>query len=230
MAADASAISSAVAGGERPAGRTPSPWRRTRRPGRGRRRRAPCRRRTSSRCRGSGFHAVSICAIVTDSTSSVAVGAEDRVRGVDGHAHARELVLVHLVAAALGQRLAQPDHLDAGLQRVVAGDQADVAAADDEEPLGRPHQVAVDERLEGAGAVDAGQGVALEDERLLARAGGHQQHLRLDEHVAAVAQDADLAGRRRRPAPCCSARRGRSRTARTSRSSRVAMSMPRVPA
>ena len=54
-----------------------------------------------------------------------------------------------------------------------------------------PDQVAIDERLERAGAVDAGQRVALEDQRLLARAGRHQQHLRPDDDVAALAQDAD---------------------------------------
>ncbi len=86
-----------------------------------------------------------------------AVGRKHRVRGVDRHAHARQLVLVHLVAAALGQRLAQAHHLDARLQGVVGGDQADVAAADDEQPFGGPHHVAVDQGLEGAGAVDPGQ-------------------------------------------------------------------------
>ena len=82
----------------------------------------------------TGFHALSIFAMVTDVDLFGAVRAEHRVRGVDGHAHPHELVLVHLVAAALGQRLAQPHHLDAGLQRVVAGDEPDVAAADDEQP------------------------------------------------------------------------------------------------
>ena len=61
---------------------------------------------------------------------------------------------------------------------MVAGDQADVAAADDEQPLGGADEVAVDQGLEGAGAVDAGQGVAVEDQRFLARAGGHQQRRR----------------------------------------------------
>ena len=51
---------------------------------------------------------------------------------------------------------------------------------------GRPHQVAVDERLEGACAVDPGQRVALEDQRLLACAGGHEQHLGADDVVASV--------------------------------------------
>ena len=136
--------------------------------------------------------------MVTDQHLFGAVRAEHGVRGVDGHAHPHELVLVHLVAAALGQRLAQPHHLDAGLQRVVAGDEADVAAADDEQARGRPHEVAVDERLEGAGAVDPGQRVALEDQRLLARACGHEQHFGPDDEVAAVAQDADAAVREHR--------------------------------
>ena len=118
-----------------------------------------------------------------------------------------------LVAAALGQRLAQADDLDARLQRVVAGDETDVAAADDEQAGGRPHQVAVDQRLERAGAVDAGQRVALEDERLLAGARGHQQHLWPHDDVAAFAQDADAAIREDRDGARCSARPARSRTA-----------------
>ncbi len=112
------------------------------------------------------------------------VSAEDRVGGVDRDAHAVELVLVHLVPAAFGQRLDQAHDLDAGLQRVIPGDQADVAAAHDEEPLGRSHQVPVDQRLERARAVDARQRVALERERLFARACGHEEHLGLDQHVA----------------------------------------------
>ena len=54
------------------------------------------------------------------------------------------------------------------------------------------------------GAVDAGQRVAREDERLLAGAGGHEEDLRVDEDVVALAQHADLAGRRRRPGRCVS--------------------------
>ena len=36
------------------------------------------------------------------------VGAEHGVRGVDRHAHTVQLVPVHLVAAAFGQRLTKP--------------------------------------------------------------------------------------------------------------------------
>ena len=54
----------------------------------------------------------------------LAVGADDGVAGVDGHAHAHQLVLVDLVAAALVQGLAEAHHLDARLQRVVAADEA----------------------------------------------------------------------------------------------------------
>ncbi len=117
------------------------------------------------------------------------------MRRVDGHAHAHELVLVDLVAAAFGHRLAEADDVDAGLQRVVARDQADVAAADDEQPLGRPHEVAVDERLERAGAVDARQRVAGEDQRLLAGACGDEQDVGPHDVVAVVAEDADAAVR-----------------------------------
>ena len=98
--------------------------------------------------------------MVTDSTRSAAVGRQHRVRRVDRHSQALQLVGVHLVAADGGEGLGQADHGDAGLQGVVAGDQPDVAAADDEQPAGRSHQVAVDQGLEGAGAVDPDQVVA----------------------------------------------------------------------
>ena len=62
---------------------------------------------------GMGRNFSSTRAMVTDSTASVAVGAEDRVRGVDGHAQAGQLVPVDLVAAALGQDLDQADDGDA---------------------------------------------------------------------------------------------------------------------
>jgi hypothetical protein len=42
-----------------------------------------------------------------------------------------------LVAAALGQDLDQPDDGDAGLEGVVAGDEADVAPADEQASVGR---------------------------------------------------------------------------------------------
>ncbi len=116
------------------------------------------------------------------------------MRRVDRHAHAHQLVLVDLVAAALGHRLAEADDPDAGLERVVAGDQADVAAADDEQPLGRPHEVAVDQRLERARAVDARKRVAREDQRLLARPGGDEEDVGAhDEVLVVVAEHADAA-------------------------------------
>ena len=54
---------------------------------------------------------------------------------------------------------------------MVACDQTDIAAAYDEEPLRGAHQVAVGERLEGAGAVNADQAVAREAQELFPRAG-----------------------------------------------------------
>ena len=178
-----------------------------------------------------GCKCSSTWAMVTDSTSSVAVGAEDRVRGVDGHAHARQLVLVDLVAAALGQGLHQADDLDPGLQGVVAGDQADVAAADDEEPSGRADQIAVDQGLEGAGAVDAGQGVALEGQRFLARPGGDQQDLGRDQDVVLPSRRTPtLSSLNTASAVDLSQTWMRRDTRCTSFSSLVAMSMPRVPA
>ena len=108
----------------------------------------------------------------------VAIGADDGVGRIDGHPHAGQLVLVDLVAAALGHRLHQAHHADARLQGVVAGDQAHVSPADDKEPFGGADQVTVDQRLESAGAIDAGQGVALEGQRFFPGARRDQQHLR----------------------------------------------------
>ena len=122
------------------------------------------------------------------------VGAQDRVGGVDRDAEAAELVLVDLVAAALGERLDEPDDGDPRLEGVIAGDEADVAPADDEKLPGRPDEVAVDDGLERAGAVDAGQGVAAEGERLLPGARSDEEDLGPDEDIARpFGQDADLA-------------------------------------
>jgi hypothetical protein len=100
---------------------------------------------------------------------------------------------VHLVAGALGQRLAQAGDLDAGLERVIGGDQADVPPADGEQPLGWPHQVPVGQRLEGARAIDPGQRVSLKGQRFFPRAGGDQQDVGLNDDVAPFPQHADLA-------------------------------------
>ena len=75
-------------------------------------------------------------------------------------------------------------------RRVVAGDQADVAASDHEETLRGADQVAVDQGLERARPVDAGQRVAREDQRLLAGAGGDEKDVGPDDEVLTVAQDA----------------------------------------
>jgi hypothetical protein len=84
------------------------------------------------------------------------VGAEDGVSGVDGNAQSGQLVLVYLVARAFRQRLAQTGDLDASLKGVIGGDQAHVSSPDREQPLGRPHQVPVDQGLESTSAIDAG--------------------------------------------------------------------------
>ena len=121
------------------------------------------------------------------------VGAEDRVRGVDRDAEPLELVLVDFVAAAFGQGFDEPGHRDPGLEGVVPGDQADVAAADDEQAAGRADEVAVDQGLEGAGAVNAGQGVPGEGQGFFPGARCHQEHLGIDLDVAlSVLEDADF--------------------------------------
>jgi len=90
---------------------------------------------------------------------------------------------MHLVPAALGEGLDQPDDLDPGLEGVISGDQPDVPAADDEQPIGRPDEIAVDQGLERTGPVDAGEGVTPEYERSLPRTGGDEEDFRLDEDV-----------------------------------------------
>ena len=109
------------------------------------------------------------------------IGTKDGVRGVDGNAQAGQLVLVHLVAGTLRQRLAQADDVYASLEGVVARDQADVPAADGEQPLRGPHQVPVGQRLKGPRPVDPRQRVPLEGQRFLPRAGGHQQDVGLHD-------------------------------------------------
>src|SRR5665647_1343472 len=122
-----------------------------------------------------------------------AVGADDRVRCRDGHAQPGQLVPVDLVAAAFRQDFDQPDDGDAGLEGMIPGDEADVAASDDEQPSGRLDQVPVDQRLEGSGAVHPGQRVAPKGQILLPCARCHQEYLRFDEDIApAVDEDADL--------------------------------------
>ena len=103
----------------------------------------------------------------------------------------KALKIAERTEGILRQGFDQRRHLDAGLDGVIAGDQADVAAAHDQHAFGRLDQVAVDEGLEGPGAVDPRQGVAGEREHALARAGGDHQGARPDEDVAPTAHDAD---------------------------------------
>jgi hypothetical protein len=131
------------------------------------------------------------------------------VGGVDGNAEPVELVSVDLVAAAFGQGLDKADDRNAGLEGVISGDKPDIPAADDEKFFGRADEVAVDERLEGAGPVDAGKGVSREG-RPSARM---PTFWSLKMARAALWSQMRTLGKPR-----------------TSLSSLVAMSMPRVPA
>ena len=114
---------------------------------------------------------------------AVAVGRQNRVRRVNRHTEARQLISVDLVPATFRQRLDQPHHLDACLKRVIPRDQPDVPAADDEEPLRGSHQVAVDQRLEGPRAIHPRQRVPPKRQRLLPRAACDEQDFRLNEHI-----------------------------------------------
>jgi hypothetical protein len=102
---------------------------------------------------------------------------DQRGARVEGHAEASELVLVDLVAATLRHHVHDGHHLDARLDGLIGGDEAHVAAAHDEHALGRPHEVPVQQRLEGAGAHDPWQGVARKGEEALPGSGGHEQPL-----------------------------------------------------
>ena len=88
-----------------------------------------------------------------------------------------------LVPATFGQRLDQPHYIDARLERVIAGDQPHVAPADDEEPLRRSHQVAVNQRLERARAVHPRQRISAKRQRLLTRARGDEEDIGTNENV-----------------------------------------------
>ncbi len=114
------------------------------------------------------------------------------MRSEDRHTETPELVEVDLVAAAAGQGLDETDHLDAGLDRVVAGDQADVAPPDDEQSLGGPDEVAVQKRLERAGAVDPRQVASGKGEVLLPRAARDENRTRLHLEIVAPLLETDL--------------------------------------
>ena len=187
---------------------------------------------------GMGWKRSSTWAMVTDLTESspsplcsVALLALRMVwRGIDGHAHADQFVLVNLVAAALGHGLYQADDADARLQGVVPGDQADVASTDDEQPFGTSDQVAVDECLEGAGTIDTGQGIALEGKRLFTGTGRHEQHLGGDQHIPVAARRMPTFLSLNTARAVLSSQMRTESSSRTCSSSLVAMSMPRVPA
>ncbi len=80
------------------------------------------------------------------------VGAQNGMRGIDRHPHPDQFILVNLIPTAFRQGFNQADDPNPGLQGMVPGDQAHIAAADDEQLFGRADQVAVDQGLEGAGA------------------------------------------------------------------------------
>ncbi len=98
-----------------------------------------------------------------------------------------------LVAAAFREGFDQAGDGDSGLQGVVSGDQADVPAADDEQAAGGADQVPVDERLEGAGPVNAGKGVAGEGQGFFPGSRGHEKDFRIHLDIALpIPEDADL--------------------------------------
>ena len=71
---------------------------------------------------------------------------------------------------------------------MVRSDQPHVPAANDEQPIRRADEIAVDECLERPGSVDPRQRVPRKRQGLLAGAGRHEEHLRLDENVATVSE------------------------------------------
>ena len=87
------------------------------------------------------------------------------------------------IATAFGQCLNQADNADASLQGVIASNEADIATANDEELFGWTDQVAIDQGLEGACAINARQGVAFEGEEFFARPRCYQQNFWFDNDV-----------------------------------------------
>ena len=106
------------------------------------------------------------------------------MRGVDGDTKAPELVLVDFITAAFRQRLDETRDRNSGLKSVVAGDQADVSSADDEQAFGRADQVTVDESLERARAINAGKRTPRESQGLFPRSRGHEKDFGPDLDIA----------------------------------------------
>ena len=110
-----------------------------------------------------GLPVLSTLATVARSTRPSPSTETTVVERQDRHAHAPDLVGVDLVAADPVGDLDDGRHLDTGLQGVVGGDEAYVPRARDEDSAGGLDPVAVDQGLEGAGAIDPRQVVAGEE-------------------------------------------------------------------
>jgi len=73
----------------------------------------------------------------------------------------------------------QPSHVNARLDGVITGDESHVSAAHDEQILAGADEVAIDQCLESARAVDSREGIAWECQTAFTRAGSDEQHPRL---------------------------------------------------
>ena len=92
--------------------------------------------------------------------------------GEDGHAHPGQLGRMDEIGPDPGRGVQDRHHLDAGLQELIAHDDADVAGAHHQYPIAGTDAVHVHQRLHGAGAVDAGEIVVGEGQELFKGAGG----------------------------------------------------------
>jgi hypothetical protein len=113
----------------------------------------------------------------------LSVGSQNGVGSIDGNAKAEEFVLVDLVPGAFRKGFAEAHDLDPRLEGVVSGDEADISAAHHKKFLRGSDKIAVEEGLEGAGAVDAGKGVSRKEEGALAGTGGYHQNFGPDKHI-----------------------------------------------
>ena len=113
----------------------------------------------------------------------LSVGSQNGVGSIDGNAKAEEFVLMDLVPGTFREGFAEANDLDPRLEGVVSGNEANISAADHEKFLRGPDKIAVEEGLEGAGAVDAGKGIPRKKEGALAGTGGHHQNFRPDKHI-----------------------------------------------
>ena len=110
-----------------------------------------------------------------------AIGAFDRVAGIDRHAAALDFRGMDPVRTDFRRRLDDRRHFDSRLQQLVGDNHADIAGADHQYSLSRLDAIDIHQGLHGSGSVNAGQVVIGKRQRLFRRAGRHNQLLRFHQ-------------------------------------------------